>query len=335
MSFAVKQGRYPLSFCLKNFSINTFSKSVNVNVLRHNKSLSLYSMCRFYGKDTSSVKYNEQGPTRKKNLTNILNIGPGCETVEAHLSSMGRWFDKVALVTGASGVIGSAVAVKLAQRGMKVVGCDIHLEPIQEIQKEWERKHGAGKIVAYSCDLTIDDDVLEMFRHIKEQLGGVDVMVCCAEYFPTNSLGAINCDMKMWRKVINSNVVSPALCTVEAVRSIDERGVEEGHIILLGHMSGIHIDPRESMHVYSVTKYSYNAMVEAFRHALVVHELPIRISQIIPSVVDSRSMNTGVSPLTNEPLSGVDIANTVEYVLSTPLHCQINDVVIRSTEEED
>ncbi|CAG2061103.1 unnamed protein product [Timema podura] len=182
MSFAVKQGRYPLSF---------------------------------YGKDTSSVKYNEQGPTRKNNPTNILNIGPGCETVEAHLSAMGRWFDKVALVTGASGVIGSAVTVKLAQRGMKrsrwkylllaslqlssfngverngciVVGCDIHLEPIQEIQKEWERKHGAGKIVAYSCDLTIDDDVLEMFRHIKEQLGGVDVMVCCAEYFPTNSLG--------------------------------------------------------------------------------------------------------------------------------------------------
>nr|CAD7577953.1 unnamed protein product [Timema californicum] len=218
---------------------------------------------------------------------------------------------------------------------IKVVCCDIHLEPIQEIRKEWERKHGAGKIVAYSCDLTIDDHVLDMFRHIKEQLGGVDVMVCCAEYFPRNSLGAINCDMKMWRKVINSNVVSPALCTVETVRSIDERGVEEGHIVLLGHMSGIHIDPRESMHVYSVTKYSYNAMVEAFRHALIVHELPIRITQIIPSVVDSRSMNTGVSPLIKEPLSGVDIANTVEYVLSTPLHCQINDVVIRPTEEED
>nr|CAD7410996.1 unnamed protein product [Timema poppensis] len=335
MSLAVKQGRYPLSFCLKNFAINTFSKSVNVNVQRHNQLLPFSIICRCYAKDTSSGKYNEQDPTIKKNLTNVLDIGPGCETVKAHLSSMGRWFDKVALVTGASGVIGSAVTVKLAQRGMKVVGCDIHLEPIQEIRKEWERKHGAGKIVAYSCDLTIDDHVLDMFRHIKEQLGGVDVMVCCAEYFPRNSLGAVNCDMKMWRKVINSNVVSPALCTVETVRSIDERGVEEGHIVLLGHMSGIHIDPRESMHVYSVTKYSYNAMVEAFRHALIVHELPIRITQIIPSVVDSRSMNTGVSPLINEPLSGVDIANTVEYVLSTPLHCQINDVVIRPTEEED
>nr|CAD7577954.1 unnamed protein product [Timema californicum] len=121
MSLAVKQGRYPLSFCLKNFAINTFSKSVNVNVQRHNQLLPFSIICRCYAKDTSSSKYNEQDPTIKKNLTNILDIGPGCETVKAHLSSMGRWFDKVALVTGASGVIGSAVTVKLAQRGMKCV----------------------------------------------------------------------------------------------------------------------------------------------------------------------------------------------------------------------
>lgn len=36
---------------------------------------------------------------------------------------MERWRDRLALVTGASGGIGAAVARALVQQGLKVVGC--------------------------------------------------------------------------------------------------------------------------------------------------------------------------------------------------------------------
>lgn len=38
-------------------------------------------------------------------------------------AGMERWRDRLALVTGASGGIGAAVARALVQQGLKVVGC--------------------------------------------------------------------------------------------------------------------------------------------------------------------------------------------------------------------
>lgn len=49
---------------------------------------------------------------------------------------MDRWNNRVALVTGASGGIGSAVCTTLASFGMKVVACDIRTEKIQELSKQ-------------------------------------------------------------------------------------------------------------------------------------------------------------------------------------------------------
>lgn len=54
-------------------------------------------------------------------------------------SSMERWRDRLALVTGASGGIGAAVARALVQQGLKVVGCARTVGNI-EVRHGW----GAG-----------------------------------------------------------------------------------------------------------------------------------------------------------------------------------------------
>ena len=46
-------------------------------------------------------------------------------------NKMERWSGRLALVTGASSGIGAAVAVALANHGMKVVGCARTVENIQ------------------------------------------------------------------------------------------------------------------------------------------------------------------------------------------------------------
>ncbi len=54
---------------------------------------------------------------------------------EMSARGMDRWKGRVALVTGASSGIGLAVAVALAEEGMKVVACARRTSPIEDAAK--------------------------------------------------------------------------------------------------------------------------------------------------------------------------------------------------------
>ena len=49
---------------------------------------------------------------------------------------MERWIGRVALVTGASAGLGSALAKTLASKGLKVVACARRIEKLQEMASE-------------------------------------------------------------------------------------------------------------------------------------------------------------------------------------------------------
>ena len=49
---------------------------------------------------------------------------------------MERWIGRVALVTGASAGLGSALAKTLASKGLKVVACARRIEKLQELASE-------------------------------------------------------------------------------------------------------------------------------------------------------------------------------------------------------
>ena len=55
---------------------------------------------------------------------------------EMSARGMDRWKGRVALVTGASSGIGLAVAVALAEEGMKVVACARRVDRIQEMAEK-------------------------------------------------------------------------------------------------------------------------------------------------------------------------------------------------------
>ena len=62
-------------------------------------------------------------------------------TQNINRSIMDRWRDRVALVTGASSGIGAAVALMLAEKGMKVVGCARRVDKIRELAAKQPNIH--------------------------------------------------------------------------------------------------------------------------------------------------------------------------------------------------
>ena len=88
---------------------------------------------------------------------------------------MDRWVGKLALVTGASVGIGCAIAENLVKQGVNVVGCARNIEKLKEIEKKLEKE--SGKFHPFQCDLRKEDDILSMFKFIKEKFGALHICV--------------------------------------------------------------------------------------------------------------------------------------------------------------
>lgn len=80
---------------------------------------------------------------------------------------------KVALITGAGGGIGKAIADKLAAEGATVVLTDINEAYLQTANDTFKRD-----VSTYSvCDITKEEDVARAFEVANREFGGVDIIV--------------------------------------------------------------------------------------------------------------------------------------------------------------
>ena len=105
---------------------------------------------------------------------------------------------RVALVTGAAQGIGQAIAVALAGRGAYIIATDI------TAPEETLKKIGPAAS-AYQLDVTKEDDWHSLSLKTGS-LGGVDIVVNNAGYFPNRAIDQL--DLSTWRKTIATNLDS-------------------------------------------------------------------------------------------------------------------------------
>ena len=88
---------------------------------------------------------------------------------------MEKWVGKFALVTGASVGIGFSIAEKLVKQGVNVIGCARNIEKLQEIATKLDGEK--GKFHPVQCDLCQEENILSMFKFIKEKFGTLHVCI--------------------------------------------------------------------------------------------------------------------------------------------------------------
>jgi acetoacetyl-CoA reductase len=111
---------------------------------------------------------------------------------------------KVALVTGGTGGIGTAICVKLAQAGCKVVATYVHEEHAQEWKKQMA---DAGHDMAIvKCDVSSLDDCKAMGDKLNAEFGGVDVLVNNAGITKDGTFRKMSADQ--WNAVMSVNLDS-------------------------------------------------------------------------------------------------------------------------------
>ncbi len=242
--------------------------------------------------------------------------------------------EKVALVTGASCGIGLAIAEALASEGVKVVGCARRKERLNEIAAELSAKDQV--FIPKVCNLRDTDGIKRMFDEIRAEHGGVDILINNAGLGHKAPL--VSGDTEAWRDMLEVNVLALSVCTREAVSDMRKRG-DNGYIIHISSMSGHRVPGGSGM--YSATKFAVRSLTEGLRFELRSLNSSIRVSAISPGFVETEFAErySGSKELARQTysrfkvLEAKDIAEQAIFLLNTPPHVQIHDILVRPTDQ--
>jgi glucose 1-dehydrogenase len=189
-----------------------------------------------------------------------------------------------ALVTGANSGIGRAVAVALGQAGADVVinfvvGDEAAAQVVEEVQA------AGSKAYAHKADVSQESEVQEMFRHMMERFGTIDILVANAGL--QRDAPFVEMTLAQWNTVIGVNLTGQFLCAREAVREFLRRGVIEtvshaaGKIIC---MSSVHQTIPWAGHAnYAASKGGIMMMMESLAQEMAPHR--IRVNSLAPGAI--------------------------------------------------
>lgn len=123
--------------------------------------------------------------------------------------------DKVALVTGGSHGLGKAICLGLAAEGARVaVNYRRNPEKAAAVVQQIAETYGV-RASALLADVSIETDVIEMFRRIEEELGPVDVLVNNAAVCPTCQVKDMT--EQEWSHTLRVNLTGTFLTSREMV----------------------------------------------------------------------------------------------------------------------
>jgi NAD(P)-dependent dehydrogenase (short-subunit alcohol dehydrogenase family) len=122
---------------------------------------------------------------------------------------MGIIESKVAIVTGGGGGIGSAIVLRFAREGAKIVIADIDGESAQSLSAELSTQRVDA--VPIVTDVTKKQSVDDMVRAVLERWGRIDILVNVAG--GAERIAVVDMTAAQWDHVVDMNLKSVFLCS--------------------------------------------------------------------------------------------------------------------------
>ncbi|MBQ6335446.1 MAG: SDR family oxidoreductase [Erysipelotrichaceae bacterium] len=184
---------------------------------------------------------------------------------------------KTVLITGGAGGIGSATALKLAEKGYDVVinyfsSKDKALKLKETIEKEY-----GVRCLALKADVSKEAEVDAMVENIEEEFGSVDILINNAAIDMPDLFDLK--DAQQFRKILDVNVVGAYNCAKRVFPKMREKGW--GRIINISSTNGIN--------TYYPMCFDYDASKAALNsltHDLAVQFAPyVNVNAIAPGFI--------------------------------------------------
>lgn len=231
---------------------------------------------------------------------------------------------RTAWVTGASRGIGRAVARSLHGDGYRVFATGRDRDALRELAGQV----GEG-LWPEAFDLTDEAAVRRAFGLLRERWGTPEVLVNSAGV--GNGSPLLEGTVEQWRQILEVNVLGLSLCTRLVVDALlaEKR---TGQVVHISSMSGHRTVTYAGM--YAASKFAVQALTEGLRLELRERGSTIRVSSIAPGTVQTRFGLDPDEPDRKRPyplLQADDVADAVRFILDTPPHVDVGDLLLRPT----
>ena len=138
--------------------------------------------------------------------------------------------NKVVLVTGGAGGIGSACVRAFAAEGARVA---VHYRTSRERAEELAGEIGG---IAIGADLTDEAEVEHLFTRAREDLGDVEVCAAVAGVWPRDDEPVWKLGLERWEEVLRANLTATFLTARGFLREVERTG--RGNLVLVGSTAG-------------------------------------------------------------------------------------------------
>jgi NAD(P)-dependent dehydrogenase (short-subunit alcohol dehydrogenase family) len=115
--------------------------------------------------------------------------------------------NRVVVITGAAGGMGSVLVQRFLMNGDTVIATDIKSAPLEELRE----RHSTDALITTVGDISKEKDCATLAELLRGKTTRVDVLINCAGYYPIRSFEEMSLDE--WTKVIDINLTGTFLMT--------------------------------------------------------------------------------------------------------------------------
>lgn len=237
------------------------------------------------------------------------------------------------LITGATAGIGEATAKKLAQRGHSLWITGRRQNRLSLLAEELASEFQV-KIETFCFDVQDRKEVDQFLGQVRSRLPDLDVLINNAGL--AKGIDKIqDARVEDWEQMIDTNLKGLLYLTRGIVGAMIAR--KAGMIVNVGSVGGRWVYPGGV--VYCATKFAVRAISEGLRMDLAGSG--VRVCNIEPGMVETdfslvrlgdaeaaKAVYRGMKPLT-----AMDIAESIHWVISQPVHVNIQELVIFPTDQ--
>jgi NAD(P)-dependent dehydrogenase (short-subunit alcohol dehydrogenase family) len=185
--------------------------------------------------------------------------------------------DKVALITGAAGAIGYAVAQVLLENGCRVAVSDLPGQKLDRLTADLKKQAGE-KIIGIELDVTDKDSVTTGFQSVIDTWGKINIVVINAGIALVSTL--IEMDIEAFRKLEKVNVEGTLLTLAEAGRRFIKLSIG-GDIIIMSTKNVS--SPGAGFGAYSATKAACHQLGRIASIEFAPYD--VRVNMVAPDAV--------------------------------------------------